>query len=425
VLATLLLALVPAIKATSRNLMDRMKDGQHATLTHERRAILPRILLGAEVGLALILVVGAGLIATSLVRIYSDGVGFDPRGLQNIGFSMDKAGLKGDALTSFYREMAQRLSRLPGVTGVSYELMTPLIGNQWDENFLDSRGATHDTYMNSVAPAYFSTMRIPMLTGRDFTWDDTPSAGTKIILNQAAARELFPDGNAVGRTIRLEEDKTITAYEVVGIVGDAKYNDVRSAPPATAYLAMSQQNWEQSLSYTAVVRTTMPAGSLAGAARAIAAQMAPQIPVPELTSVSKIIDDALGAERMMTLLAVFFAVCALVVTAIGLYGTLAYATARRTAEIGIRMALGAKRSQVAAMVFGQNLWVVMGGTVAGVAAALLATRALTSFLFSTSAHDPWVIAASICALGFTACAASLLPAVRAAGIEPMSAIRCE
>jgi ABC-type antimicrobial peptide transport system permease subunit len=122
---------------------------------------------------------------------------------------------------------------------------------------------------------------------------------------------------------------------------------------------------------------------------------------------------------------VFFAVCALVVTAIGLYGTLAYATARRTAEIGIRMALGAKRSQVAAMVFRQNLWVVMGGTVGGLAAALLATRALASFLFSTSAHDPWVIAASIVALGFTACAASLLPAVRASRIEPMSAIRCE
>lgn len=178
-------------------------------------------------------------------------------------------------------------------------------------------------------------------------------------------------------------------------------------------------------SYVAVVRTTAPRGPLAGGVRAITAQMAPQIPVPEVASMEKIIDDALGPERMMTLIAVFFAVCALVVTAIGLYGTLAYATARRTAEIGIRMALGARRSQVAAMVFGQNLWVVMGGTVLGLTAALLQTRALAGFLFQTSARDPWVIAASIVALASTACTASLLPALRAACIEPMSAIRRE
>jgi predicted permease len=426
VLATLLFALVPAIKATSRNLMDRMKDGQHATLTQERRAILPRILLGAEVGLALILVVGAGLIATSLVRLYSDSVGFDPRGLHNVDFSMDKAGLNGEAVTTFYREMAERLKHLPGVTDVSYQLMTPLVGRQWDEDFPDTTGGTHDTFINSVAPEYFSTMRIPILAGRGFTWNDTPSAGDKLILNQTAARQLFPGGNALGRTIRHDEGKNkIKVYEVIGIVGDAKYSDIRSAPPATAYYAMPQDDPEQTPSYTAVVRTTMASAPLSGAIRSITAQMAPQIPVPEVTSMPEIIDDALGAERMMTLLAVFFAVCALVVTAIGLYGTLAYATARRTAEIGIRMALGAKRSQVATMVFCQNLWVVMGGTVVGVSAALLATRALASFLFSTSARDPWVITASICALGVTACAASVVPAVRAAGIEPMAAIRCE
>jgi predicted permease len=425
IVATLLFALVPAIKATSRNLMDRMKDGQHATLIHERRSILPSVLLGVEVGVALILVVGAGLVATSLVRIYKDGEGFDPRGLQNVDFSMEKAGLKGDAVLSFYREMGQRLSHLPGTTSVSFERMTPLMGYQWDEDFPDIKGTSHDTFINSVAPEYFSTMRIPLLLGRDFTWNDTPAGGMKVILNQTAARQLFPGTSALGRTVRLDEGKKVNVYEVVGIVGDAKYSEIRSAPPATAYFAVSQFDMDQSPSFSAVVRTNTPAGPLTAAVRAIAAQMVPQIPAPEVTSMEKIIDNALSAERMMTLLAVFFAVCALVVTAIGLYGTLAYATARRTTEIGIRMALGAKRSQVAAMVFRQNLWVVMGGTVVGVAAALIASRALASFLFSTSAHDPWVIAASICALGFTACAASLLPAVRAAGIEPMAAIRSE
>ncbi|HKF48073.1 MAG TPA: ABC transporter permease [Terracidiphilus sp.] len=425
ILATLLFALVPAIKATSPGLMERMKDGQHATLTQERRAVLPRILLGAEVGLALILVVGAGLVATSLVRLYKSGVGFDPRGLENISFSMDKSGLQGDALIGFYREMGQRLSQQPGVTGVSFAFITPIAGFQWDENLPDAGGTSHDTYMNAVAPGYFNTLRIPLLSGRDFTWNDTPSAGMKIILNQTAARQQFPDGNPLGRSIRNVDGKKVIVYEVVGVVGDAKYSDIHSEPPATAYVPMPQNDNGQAPSYTAVVRTSAAPGPLASAARAISAQMAPSVPAPEMTSMEKIIDDSLGPERMMTMLAVFFAICALIVTAIGLYGTLAYATARRTTEIGIRMALGARRSQVATLVFRQNLWVVMGGTVVGVAAALLATRALASFLFLTSAHDPWVIAASIVALALTACAASLLPALRASRIEPMSAIRNE
>jgi predicted permease len=409
--------------------MERMKDGQHATLTQERRAIFPRILLGAEVGLALILVVGAGLVATSLVRIYHDSLGFDARGLQSVSFSMEKSGLTGDALVSLYREMGQRLRRLPGVTDVSYVSILPLKNALWDEDLPVTTGGTHDTDMNTVAPAYFSTMRIPLLAGRDFTWNDTPASGPKMVLNQTAARLLFPGSNALGRSVRLEQGKKVTVYEVIGIVGDAKYDDIRAATmPPTAYVSMSQDDFKQSRSYAALVRSSMKgknSGPLAAAARSLTAQLAPQIPAPEVESMEQTVEDALGAERMMTLLAVFFAVCALVVTAIGLYGTLSYATARRTAEIGVRMALGAKRGQVAAMVFGQNLWVVMGGTVAGVGVALLATRALASLLFGTSTRDPWVIAGAICALGITACAASLLPAIRASRIEPMVAIRCE
>jgi ABC-type antimicrobial peptide transport system permease subunit len=153
--------------------------------------------------------------------------------------------------------------------------------------------------------------------------------------------------------------------------------------------------------------------------------MAPEIPAPVMTSMSSVVDDSLSAERMMALLSVFFAACALFVTAIGLYGTLAYATARRTSEIGIRMALGAQRSQVAGMVFRQNAGVAIVGATAGLIAALLASRALATFLYGTSAHDPWVLAASVAALAAIASAASLLPALRAARIEPMTAIRCE
>jgi ABC-type antimicrobial peptide transport system permease subunit len=154
-------------------------------------------------------------------------------------------------------------------------------------------------------------------------------------------------------------------------------------------------------------------------------RMNPNVPAPVMTSMMSVVDDSLSAERTMALLAVFFAACALVVTAVGLYGTLAYATARRTSEIGIRMALGARRVQVIVLVLRQNAAVAMAGTIAGVLGALLATRALASFLYGITVRDPWVFAGSIVALALIASVASLMPALRAARVEPMAAIRCE
>ena len=154
-------------------------------------------------------------------------------------------------------------------------------------------------------------------------------------------------------------------------------------------------------------------------------QAAPEFGVVSIRMQQDLIDEHTIRERLLAMLSMFFALCALVVTAIGLYGTLAYATARRMSEIGIRMALGARRTQVARMVFLQNAVVATAGAGTGVVAALLASRALASFLYGTSTRDPWVFAGSIMALAFIASAASLLPAIRAAGIEPMEAIRCE
>ncbi len=209
------------------------------------------------------------------------------------------------------------------------------------------------------------------------------------------------------------------------MVGDAKYENLREPAPPTAYLPMTQDDNQQGNSYNAVVRMSGPPGPLADAARSLAKSLDSGIPAPLMTSMSSTVDDSLSSERLMAMLAVFFAACALIVTAVGLYGTLAYATARRTSEIGIRMALGARRAQVVAMVFRQNASIALAGTVAGLIAALLASRALASFLYGISARDPWVFAGSIFTLALIASAASLLPALRSARINPMAAIRCE
>jgi putative ABC transport system permease protein len=174
-----------------------------------------------------------------------------------------------------------------------------------------------------------------------------------------------------------------------------------------------------------VVRVDGPVAPLAAAARSMAARMAADIPPPVMTTMSNELDASISSERMMALLSVFFAGCALFVTAVGLYGTLAYATARRTSEIGIRMALGAQRLQVVGLVFRENAWIVTGGSLAGLVAALLASRALASFLYGTSAYEPWVLIMSVSALGAVASTASLIPSIRASRIEPITAIRCE
>ncbi len=422
VTSAVLIGLVPALEATAGNVNDHIKDGQHARQPHERRRILPRILMASEVALALVLVVGAGLLATSLVRLYKSGLGFDPSGLVNIGFSMDKQQLEGDALMRLYQELGDGLSRQPGIKGVSFQFIVPLSHRGWNGRYAAPGASLHLIYMNSVGPDYFATMRIPLYQGREFSWADTNASGLKMTLNQAAAKLLFPGQEALGQQV--VEERKGTAYEVVALVGDTKYRDMRAPAPPIGYVPITQDE-QKKPSFHAVVRVDGPQTALASAARSLAARLAPAIPAPIFSTMTEVLDDSVSAERMMALLAVFFAGCALLVTAIGLYGTLAYATARRTSEIGIRMALGAQRLQVIAMVFRENALVAAVGAGAGLGAAVLCSRALASFLYGTSPRDPWVLLGSVAALTVIASAASLLPALRAARIEPMAAIRCE
>jgi predicted permease len=422
VTSAVLIGLVPALEATAGNVNDQIKDGQHARQRLERRRILPRVLLASEVALALVLVVGAGLLATSMVRLFKSGPGFDPNGLVNIAFRMDKQQLEGDALMRQYQQLAEGLSRQPGVKKVSFEFIVPLSHRGWNGRYGAPGAQPQLMYMNSVGPDYFATMRIPLYQGREFTWADSKASGLKITLNRSAADLLFPGEEALGQQVI--EERSHSTYQVVAVVGDTKYRDMREPAPPSGYIPIMQDE-QKKPSLSAVVRTDGPQAGLASAARSLAARLAPAIPAPTLSTMNEVLNDAMSTERMMALLSVFFAGCALLVTAIGLYGTLAYATARRTSEIGIRMALGAQRMRVMLLVFRENALVATIGSGIGLAIALLVSRALASFLYGTSPHDPWVLVGSVAALSLIASVASLLPAVRAARIEPMAAIRRE
>jgi len=420
--SSILIGLVPALQATAGNLNDHIKEGQQARPAFERRKILPRALMALEVAVALTLVIGAGLLATSLLRLFKSGAGFDTKGLVNIVFDMDKQQLEGDALMGHYQLLGDGLRHQPGAKSVSFEFIVPLSHRGWNGHYSTPAGGTHLIYMNAVGPDYFATMRIPLYLGREFSWNDTKASGLKIILNQSAAKQFFPGQNALGQQVSNPREKI--SYEVVGVVADAKYRDMQSPAPAAAYVPI-QQDEQAKPSLTAVVRVDGPQGQLAAASRALAARLAPTIPAPVMTTMDDVLNRSVSAERMMALLAVFFAGCALLVTAIGLYGTLAYATARRTSEIGIRMALGARRAGVVAMVFRENVLVAAVGAGAGLTSAVLASRVLASFLFETSPRDPSVLVCSVAALALIASAASILPALRAARIDPMRALRNE
>ena len=423
VAATVMIGLIPAIRATGSNLNDQIKNGSHTMPARERFRLLPGVLMGLEVALALILAVGAGLLTASLARLYGTGLGFDPKGLVNIHFDMGKQSLDDDALARWYRAFGDALQHLPGVSSVTFEGQTPLTGSTWSDDGVHSSFShgNQTVYENLIAPDYFRTLRIPILAGRDFQWEDNSTAEPKIVLSQSAARKLFPGQNAVGQRVTGHHGKS---YRVIAVVGDIHYTSIREAAAVAAYLPISQVVWHKA-SYTAVVRLDGPAVPLAVAARSLVGRMAPGVPAPVMTTMSNVLDASIRSDRMMAMLSVFFAVCALLVTAIGLYGTLAYATARRTSEIGIRMALGAQRAQVVGMVLRENVWIAYGGSLAGLAVAWLASRTLASLLYGTSVHDPWVWLGSVVVLILVASIASLLPALRAASIDPMRALRTE
>ncbi|HWA95256.1 MAG TPA: ABC transporter permease [Terracidiphilus sp.] len=420
IVSTIIIGLVPALRATSKSLNEQIKSGTQSVHAHQQR-MLPRFLMGMQVALALILVFGAGLLATSLQRLHNIDLGFQPKGLVNLNLEMNKQSRDGDALFAWYHQYSDALAHLPGVKSIAYAGITPMSGSIWTDNLQTpiSQGE-QEMYMDTVSPGYFDTLKIPMLAGNDFTWNDTTKSSPKVILNQRAAQKLFPGQNAVGQTVKYDK-KT---YQVAAVVGDIHYASLRKEAPPEAYFPMTQDTSHKP-NYIAVLRVEGSVAPLASAARQLAARMAPEIPAPVLTPMIADIDGTIASERIMAMLAVFFAVCALLVTAIGLYGTLAYSTARRTSEIGVRMALGAQRAQVVGLIFRENAWIALCGSVVGLVIAWFAARALSSFLYGTSARDPWILCVSFAVLASIASAASLIPAIRAAGIEPSTALRAE
>jgi FtsX-like permease family/MacB-like periplasmic core domain len=265
-------------------------------------------------------------------------------------------------------------------------------------------------------------MGTPLLAGREFQWTDTDDRSRIVILNEAAGHALFPNQNPLGQRIVSDDEKR--PAEVVGVVADAKYTTLRDVAPPTAYSPITQYV-KTKLSHAIIMRIEGPLAPAISAAREIVKRVVPGVPPPVAITMDQTIAESLASERMMATLAVFFAAVALLITGIGLYGTLAYATERRTGEIGIRFALGAQQADVMSMICGENLSIALGGCLAGLAASIAASRVIASFLYSTTPRNPVILGASAFLLISIAAAASLIPAIRASRIDPIAAIHYE
>ncbi|HTS13933.1 MAG TPA: ABC transporter permease [Candidatus Limnocylindrales bacterium] len=441
-LTGILFGLAPAFRGAQVDLTPALKEGSgiSSSLGHgARRFTIANALVVTQVALAIIVLIGAGLLVRTLQNLRSIDVGFDAHNLVIFGINPSLAGYKTEAIDSFYRDLQGRLTETPGVHAVSYS-MVPLLsgalmmtGFHWPGTPQDRESEAN---MLGVGPDFFTTMEIPFLMGRGFNASDyavaahngataPTSAPTPVIVNQAFVSKFVgkenPLGKLFGQSPADDNGPASPGYEIVGVVRDAKYSDLRQDISPTMYSPQAATPMGASFE----VRTAADPKALVPAIRAVVAQMNPNLPLRNLTTQSQQIDRLLFQERLVARLSSFFGSLALILACIGLYGLLSYEVARRTREIGIRMALGAQVGDVLRLVVKQGLALALVGSIVGVAAALAVTHYLNSLLYGVHANDPGTIVVVAVLLALVALAACLIPARRAAQVDPIVALRHE
>jgi predicted permease len=421
----LLFGLVPAIGATRLALNSSLKERAGNLQGTSGRMGMSGAILVLQAALSVVLISGAGLFAGSLWRLATLNPGFDPKNVVLIAVDTDKRPEKGAALVNLYDRLLQRVQAIPGVLAASVIWCTPLGGGVWNEN-VEIPGRTdlsedqRLTYMNLVGPRFFEVMRTPLLSGREFASGDVAATEKVGIINEAAARRYFPGGNGLGGYFRVDG----ALIRIVGVVGNAKYEDLREPEPPTLYFPYTQ-NAGSLPSLNVLVKTNLGATATYTAFHTVLHDAASDVPIGLVETMQEHVDDSLGSERLMACLSVFFGVLALLLSAIGLYGILAYAVARRTGEIGVRMALGAQRHSVVILVVREAIGQVAIGIAVGVIAVLATSRLVATLLYGIRPNDPGNLLLAIVAFLLVAAAAAYLPARRASRLDPLVALREE
>jgi putative ABC transport system permease protein len=423
---TILFGVAPAIRTTRVDINDALKAGSRNSASKER-AFAQRALVVAEVALCLVLLAGAGLLLKSFRRVLAIQPGFRSDNLVTMRIGLPREYNTVPVVAQFYRRLVDRLSALPGVLGATAVSRLPITGGEGngDINIEGSPAAPGElgaSTFRRVMPNYFQLMGIPLIQGREFDGRDDGSHGRIVIVNDSFARRFWPGQSPLGRRIKIGPADAGLWETIVGVVGDVRQVGLDSDPPFSTYEPLMVQ---PSTHFEIAVRTGSDPQSVLPPVRRELRALEPGLLIENVATMSQRIADSVAPRRLDLVLFGLFAVLALVLATVGLYGVVAYAAGQRTQEFGIRMALGARSIDVLFLVLTHGLRLALAGVAMGVAAALLLGRLLTGLLFGVEPGDPATLVAVSALLVAVAATACWLPAHRATRIAPVEALRGE
>jgi predicted permease len=407
-----------------------MKGSQAVEGERRVRFRFGRWIVASQVALSLVLLVAAGLFLRSFVKLLVLDIGFDRNNVLLVGVNLKAPNMTVAQQLAVDQEIELRLRSLPGVVSLGRFFVTPISGSEWNE-WLHAESPTAPTgdaslaYLNSISPGYFETLRIPLLTGRDFNKQDGKGAPRVAIVNQTLARKFYANLDPLGRTFRLDEapGKAGPPIQIVGVVKDSKYESLREDTYPTAFLPINQQPDIQ-IGGNFALRTAVRPSALARSVENAVAGVDKASSV-EFHTLAEQVADSLVQERVLAMLSGFFGGLALVLAMIGLYGTFSYLVTQRQPEFGLRMALGAQRSSILWLVMRDVAAILAGGVVVGLSLSLATVRLFQKLLFGLDARDTVTLTLATVVLCVVVILAGYFPARRATKVDPMVALRYE
>jgi predicted permease len=430
ILAGLLFGLIPALQASRLNLASAMKE-KFRLRTGFLRFNLSSLMVVLQVGLSMALLTGAGLFARSLVKLQNEDVGFDRNNVLLVGIDSRLGGYKPNQLAPLYQQLIERLGTLPQVRNVSLATYSPMSGSRRSSSvnvagYTPQPGDDQTVEDILVGPKYAETLGVPVLRGREIGIRDTASSARVAVVNATFAEQYFKDQNPIGRTFTFDDETDAGApLEIVGVVGDIRSLNVRDKADPAVYRPILQIQEYAAYSATIHIRTTSDPAALTPQVRQLINQVDDKLPIFDVGTLNDQLRDDVGQDRLIAQLVSFFGVLALLLACIGLYGVMAHGVARRTNEIGIRMALGARGGNIAWMILRETLYLVLAGLAIGIPLALIGAWFIASQLFGMNSADPLTLVAAATVLTLVALLAGYLPARRASRVNPLTALRYE
>jgi predicted permease len=418
--------LTPAIRATAAAPGLAMKAGSRGSTDTRERFGMRRVLVVVQVALSLVLVVGALLFVRSLRNLMTLDAGFRQDGVLVASIDLRAARIPPGARRAALDGLTRQLTTLPGVDAGAAASIVPVSGAGWNDRVLiDGQVRKENVNFNMVSAGYFRTMATPMLAGRDFDARDTLTSPKVVVVTEQFARKFFNGANPVGRVFQVETSTggERPSYEIVGLVRDEKYRDLREDFTPIVFVAASQEAAPDT-DLQVVLRSSAPLTSLTSEVTAVVAAAYPS-GIVQFQTLNTLVAESLTRERLMATLSGCFGILAAVLATIGLYGVMAYMVERRRAEIGIRLALGADRAVVIGMIMREATTLVAAGLIVGAVVAAGAAQWARTLLFGLTPRDPLTFAAAAAVLTAVAVLASYIPAWRASRVEPTAALRAE